>query len=115
MPDAMRDRLLPALAGLVFLLVCAVARADDMAFSLTPAAIDGAGDQISLRSADFDRDGDLDLVSISGSAGGALAWLENDGGVWTAHTIALLVNAASQAQPVDLDQDGDMDMLAVIP
>src|SRR5688572_13389416 len=98
MPAAMRDRRLPALAGLVFLVVCAWDARADEPFNGTPAQIHSKGDPIGLRSADFDRDGDQDLMAATSSAGGEITWYENDDGSgtsWTDHTIALTIAAAS--------------------
>ncbi|MCC6492122.1 MAG: VCBS repeat-containing protein [Pirellulales bacterium] len=58
---------------------------------------------------DIDRDGDLDLLSASSSAG-AFYWHENGAG-WSVRTIADGAPGASDLAGADLDQDGDLDML----
>lgn len=64
---------------------------------------------------DFDGDGDLDIV---GSAFGDddIAWAENtvgDGSAWSEHTIANTFDGASAVAVVDIDTDGDPDVVAV--
>ncbi|MEZ4701314.1 MAG: FG-GAP-like repeat-containing protein [Rhodothermales bacterium] len=67
-----------------------------------------------VRSADMDGDGDPDLVAAALKAD-AIAWWENtDGaaGAWVEHAIDTAFNGARHVAPVDLDGDGDMDVLA---
>ena len=66
-----------------------------------------------IRVADFDRDGDMDILgSVSG--GGAVMWYENPGnprtGSWKMHVIDLLARPI-HGQPVDMDGDGDLDVV----
>ncbi len=74
-------------------------------------------DPYALDTADLDRDGDLDAVYLSQS-GNYLAWAENEGNQnFSTHTIASgldlpLTNASLQA--VDLDRDGDLDLVSPV-
>ncbi|MCI2401184.1 Ig-like domain-containing protein [Aliiroseovarius sp. N1Y82] len=62
--------------------------------------------------ADFDQDGDLDIVSTS-ELDDTVAWFENDGaGGFIRHDIDTVLESAYSASVADLDQDGDMDVLA---
>ena len=78
-----------------------------------------------IRAADFDADGDWDLlataapeeiVRINASEAGdaVVVWYENNGqpasGPWTRHLIAEAPRAL-HGQPVDLDLDGDLDVI----
>jgi len=61
--------------------------------------------------ADFDLDGDIDIV---GSSGGEITWWRNDGGnPFTWHKISLKSGVAFWPVRVgDLDNDGDMDIVS---
>ncbi len=64
--------------------------------------------------ADMDRDGDLDVLG-SASVGDDVAWFENtlgDGSSWTQHDIDLNYDFAREAVAIDLDLDGDLDVVA---
>ena len=62
--------------------------------------------------ADFDLDGDVDIVSTS-EQNDAVVWFENDGaGGFTPHDIDTNLESAYPASLADLDLDGDMDILA---
>lgn len=64
--------------------------------------------------ADFDQDGDIDLFSAS-SEDGTFAWHRNDGAPTPTFTSFALTNAAMGARYVflaDIDDDGDLDVLA---
>ena len=68
----------------------------------------------SVYAADMDGDGDMDIVSAS-SNDNTIAWYENnngDGSSWTATDIATNADAASSVYAVDLDGDGDMDIVS---
>lgn len=66
--------------------------------------------------ADMDGDGDQDILGV-GQAEGEIAWFENTGDInsWTRRTIDDEIEFIANplfATPVDLDQDGDLDVLA---
>ena len=65
----------------------------------------------SVYSADFDGDGDQDVIGASGT-GDEIAWWSNDGGnpiQWSKHTIRTGYDFAHEVYAYDLDEDGDMD------
>lgn len=68
-----------------------------------------------VRAADFDKDGDQDLViGQFGYDQGAVRWMEQTG-PWTFETRDLLLKSgAIHAIPDDIDQDGDYDIIALI-
>ena len=75
----------------------------------------GADFAVGLAAVDFDRDGDLDALSAS-STDDTIAWYENDGATppgWTEHTIAANADAAVAVGAADIDDDGDLDAVAV--
>jgi hypothetical protein len=77
--------------------------------------VDGAfiGAQ-TVRAADLDADGDLDVFAAA-SAAGEVAWWENTAGnalAWSRHSIDAAFGGAIFVAAADLDSDGDLDMLA---
>ncbi|QDS98747.1 FG-GAP repeat domain-containing protein [Adhaeretor mobilis] len=67
----------------------------------------------SVRTADVDGDGDLDVVGAAQLAG-EIAWWENtsgDGFAWTKHAIDGSFVGASSINTADVDGDGDIDVL----
>ncbi|MBN2147855.1 MAG: VCBS repeat-containing protein [Anaerolineales bacterium] len=68
---------------------------------------------------DMDRDGDVDVIVSRNAEGQApvdLVWFENDASdTWTMHTIADQFFSADGVFATDLDQDGDLDVVAVLP
>ncbi len=63
---------------------------------------------------DVDGDGDLDIVGAIRNDDD-IKWFENDGvgGTWTAHNVGTgYLNDGSEVQAVDIDHDGDIDVLA---
>jgi FG-GAP-like repeat len=68
---------------------------------------------IFVRTEDIDGDGDPDVVG-AGWAGNIIAWWRNDGGnpiSWTRQNIDQNYIEAHEVHPIDLDSDGDIDLL----
>jgi len=68
--------------------------------------------------ADIDGDGDPDVIAAAGQlVGQEVAWWESDGVLpvpaWTKHSIDTAFAGARQLVAVDMDQDGDLDVLGV--
>ena len=65
--------------------------------------------------ADFDGDGDLDVVGSGWRLGNQFAWFENDGtaadGMWTKHLIETDLAETRMVRTGDLDGDGDPDIV----
>src|SRR5262245_8246989 len=79
--------------------------------SVLPAGGDGAD---SASSADVDGDGDQDLVTSSFNDN-TIAWFENLNGLgdtWSKHVISTTAMGAYWSFAVDLDRDGDIDVLS---
>ncbi|MCH7908196.1 MAG: VCBS repeat-containing protein [Candidatus Hydrogenedentes bacterium] len=77
---------------------------------LADGAFNGA---YSVHGADMDGDGDIDILGAAEIADD-ITWWENDdgfGGSWTEHTIDPSFNTARSVLAVDIDGDGDMDVL----
>ena len=68
-----------------------------------------------VRSGDLDGDGDLDAV-LTDLVADKLDWFENvngDGSRMQQHNIAYQFNSASTVDIADVDDDGDLDLIAV--
>lgn len=68
----------------------------------------------SVYAADLDNDGDLDVLSAS-SEDNTIAWYENDYGLpptFSRHVISEVIYGANSVFAVDLDDDGDIDVLS---
>ncbi len=73
------------------------------------ATADGA---VFVHSADVDGDGDIDVLSASGTDD-TIAWYENDGSEnFTKHTITTTADIANEVTTADVDGDGDLDVLS---
>ena len=67
-----------------------------------------------VSSVDIDGDGDLDIIAAD-EGGDAIHWLENNGAAnpsFTVNSLASSVDGPWHIFPIDLDQDGDMDVVA---
>ena len=67
----------------------------------------------SVYAADMDGDGDMDIVSASNDDN-TIAWYENDGASdpsWSYESIATSADGAYDVFVVDMDNDGDLDIL----
>lgn len=75
--------------------------------------IGAADNPASVRAADLDKDGDLDVIGTS-ITDSSVRWFENDGtptsGAWTARVITSSSGAINQIVPHDIDEDGDIDI-----
>ena len=69
----------------------------------------------SVRGADVDLDGDMDIVMGRGASGSNVKWYENrngDGTLWWNRVVESSFPNTLDAMAMDLDRDGDMDILA---
>ncbi|MBD3167622.1 T9SS type A sorting domain-containing protein [bacterium] len=67
----------------------------------------------SITTADVDDDGDLDVL-VAGRDANTIAWWENTDGTgmdWTEHTIDDGVPGATAVRTMDMDMDGDLDVV----
>ncbi len=69
-----------------------------------------------IESADIDMDGDLDVIisQFNGLLNDEISWLENDGGDLTAfpqHIISTATQGFNALKVIDLDMDGDLDIV----
>ena len=76
---------------------------------------DALGEARTIRIADFDADGDLDLLA-TGRTTRQTVWYENGGkaAAWKKHVIDDRSKHPSQGQPIDMDGDGDLDVLMAL-
>ena len=78
--------------------------------STIDASLDGASD---VKLADLDGDGDIDVVAV-GYFAHDIVWYENDGAKtpsFTKHFIDADISSARNVSIVDLDNDGDLDVI----
>ena len=62
---------------------------------------------------DLDGDGDIDVVGAA-AAGNIVSWFENtagNGSAWTEHVLSGAFTGASGVYVIDLDKDGDLDII----
>lgn len=70
----------------------------------------------SVSAADLDGDGDMDVLGAAEYADHGIKWWENtegDGTAWKAHNVGTDFKTAHQAFGIDMDTDGDTDVLGV--
>ena len=83
----------------------------------TKRVIGGGGETRTIRAADFDQDGDTDLLGTVMGKGGLVLWFENSGTPasepWKPHVIDT-VRSPVHGNPVDMDGDGDLDVVMVM-
>ena len=76
--------------------------------------IDNIGRTVCAEPGDFDGDGDTDLTLCEfGHDEGTVSWLENDNGNWTQHILDPRPGSID-ALPVDVDLDGDLDIVTIL-
>ncbi len=79
------------------------------------STIDGTVVGRGLAAADLNLDGTIDLIAGLGGAGGSVEWWSNtagDGSSWSRAAIDASVADSSSVAVVDLDRDGDPDVVA---
>jgi hypothetical protein len=84
------------------------------AFKFKRLISSSVGGVVSVDAGDIDGDGDVDTLHAAGS-GDTIKWFANNGAKipgWVAHTLAVTPAGLEQAELYDLDQDGDLDVLA---
>jgi hypothetical protein len=67
-----------------------------------------------MESSDIDGDGDLDIIISQINGNDEISWLENDGGDFTAfllHIISTATQGFVSLKTIDLDEDGDIDVV----
>lgn len=74
-------------------------------------AVDSPGADVrGVSAGDIDGDGDIDLAAAA-RLSNSLYWFENVGDGWRRHAISTAVHLPTRAHLVDLDRDGDLDLL----
>ena len=79
----------------------------------------GPAQTLTIRVADFDGDGDQDLLATVHEAD-LVVWYENQGNpgrgmvTWKRHAVDTATPYPTHGQPVDLDSDGDLDILMAL-
>jgi hypothetical protein len=72
------------------------------------------GSTNSLRVADLDRDGDMDVVTAEHyGALEVVAWENSGAGSFTPHTVDSGFESHFGVKPADLDRDGDLDLVSI--
>ena len=80
--------------------------------SAEPETVESLSGAVSVTSADFDNDGDTDLVSTTNT--GELRWHENVGnGTFSTGVVIATADDFSAVAVYDLEGDGDMDIVAM--
>lgn len=112
-----RRGFLAGLSLLVLVLAAPAAQARVLPLPVTNL-VDGAfQDARAVHAADVDQDGDTDILGAAVN-GAEIAWWDNvdgSGTNWAKRSIDPAFASASSVYGVDLDQDGDMDVLGAAP
>lgn len=78
---------------------------------------EGVGESRTIRAADFNGDGRVDLVGTA-RVGNLVAWYENPGPPytqrWTRHVVDNRSTSPTHGHPIDMDGDGDQDILMAV-
>jgi sugar lactone lactonase YvrE len=63
--------------------------------------------------ADLNNDGHADIITVGGGDGGNIAWWENDGNnIFSEHTLYTGFTGARGVRAADMDEDGNIDIVA---
>lgn len=96
-------------------LVCLISDGTPADGGWTTRVVDSVQEHVAaVAVADVDGDGDLDVLSAKDTEN-RVSWWENtagDGSAWTEHVVDSAFADARSVKAADLDQDGDMDVLA---
>jgi len=91
---------------------------DGVGGSWTTHTVDGTpvGGYFSARGADMDGDSDTDIVAAAWNANTVVWWENTDGSgsAWTEHIVSDAASSVRSVYPVDLDGDGDLDLVAAV-